>query len=105
MIIVDNFLRVVLICSLLVSGGWALWKFFTDREKEAKCPACGKLWAAEKLGEEFMGIFRKNQLRLIRGKGAPRASDYKMVEYEKHKIHYKCKYCSHEWDFAKSRKL
>jgi Zn-finger nucleic acid-binding protein len=105
MAILDNILLAVFIISLLGSGCLSLWRLFKDSENEAKCPNCRGLWAAEKLGEKIMGIFRKDQLRLIRGKGFPRASDYKMVEYEKYEIHYRCKYCSHEWTFLKSRKL
>lgn len=81
-----------------------LWRLFTDFENEVKCPGCGKSWAAEKSGEELIGMFRKAQ-----PKGRPSLfpfgdSDVKMVRYEKYRIHYKCKFCGHEWEFLKSRK-
>jgi predicted RNA-binding Zn-ribbon protein involved in translation (DUF1610 family) len=104
-VIVDNFLPVVLIVSLLISGGVSLWKLFKDRENEAMCPRCGKHWVAKRLGENMLGIFRKNQPRLFQSKGAARESDHKMVEYARYKVHYKCEDCGYEWDFLKSRKL
>ena len=99
-----NALFAIFITLLFISGCLLFWGLFQIIENATKCPSCGKLWAAEKSGENLMGIFRKNELRLILRAGFPRDSNYHMAWYEKYKVEYKCKYCSHEWTSFKLRK-
>jgi DNA-directed RNA polymerase subunit RPC12/RpoP len=85
----------------IVKACVALWNLFQDRKNEARCPSCGSLWAAEGVGEQLMGIFSKDESSFFDLDGNSRIR----VRYEKYKIHYRCKYCSHKWEFFKSRKL
>jgi hypothetical protein len=95
-----------LLTLLFISGGIPIWKYFKDSKNESKCPNCDRFWAAENLGEELIGVFRKSRPRILQGPTYIRVSnsDYKMVLYEKFKIQYRCKYCHHEWMFLKARK-
>jgi hypothetical protein len=81
------------ISSIIIS-----WKSSKSAEKESQCPKCGKVWAAEKLSEKLMGIFRKALGRI-------RRTGVSFITCGKYKIHYKCKYCSYEWLFIKIRKV
>jgi hypothetical protein len=84
---------------MLVRAMWSLWNLFKERKDQARCPGCGEFWAAEEMGEERMGIFKKPEPRLV-----TRYSG-EMVPYEKYKVHCKCKYCNRTWEFSRSRKL
>jgi hypothetical protein len=96
--IVDYLIYAVVIISFLF---W-LWGRYEDSANEAKCPNCNKLWAAVNTREELIGVFRKNHLPPIRLRGHENSP--KMAWFEKYKIHYKCKYCGHEWTVLKSKK-
>jgi hypothetical protein len=89
---------------LLVSGLISLWNMYKEWRDQVRCPQCGKYWAAEELGEERMGIFRKHEPSLF-DTGIPGTRSTSMVPYEKYKVHCKCAYCSHRWEFSRSRKL
>jgi predicted RNA-binding Zn-ribbon protein involved in translation (DUF1610 family) len=95
----DYLLPAIFIIVFLIGGCLALWRLFKERENAARCPNCGKLWAAEKLGDELIGIFRKGEEL-----GDPDNPEFRMVLYEKFRIHYKCKYCGYEWTILRSRK-
>ena len=95
----NSILAAIIIIVFLIIGGITVWRVFKDRENEAKCPNCGKPWAAEKSREELIGIFRKGEEH-----GDPDNPEHRMVWYEKFRMHYKCKYCGHEWTFLAARK-
>ncbi len=70
----------------------------TDR---AKCPSCGHSKGGENLGDELIGIFKKSEERYYPGiRSGDRAE--KTAWHEKYKVHYKCKYCGHEWTSYKT---
>ncbi len=80
--------------SWLVSSNESL----TDR---AKCPGCGHPRGGENSGDELIGIFQKSEERYYPGlKSGDHAE--KTAWYEKYKVHYKCKYCDHEWTSYKT---
>jgi len=70
---------------------------FISRLKEKKCPKCGKPQAAENLGEQTLGIFKK-WVHF-------RDNTDKSFTYKKCKIHYRCKYCTYEWLYIKTEEL
>lgn len=105
MTIIEKVLVTIFMISFFAGSWLILWARFKESEKEAKCPKCGELWAAENLDEELIGIFRKSHLRFFRGRGPLQDSDIKMVRYGKYKLHHKCKYCGHQWTSFKSRNL
>ena len=57
-----------------------------------QCPQCKKVLSGEKVSDELVGIFRKMAYT-----HRYRGSRMGMVLHEKHKIHYRCKYCGYEW--------
>lgn len=69
----------ILVLSLISIGGIFFLRLSKSREMETQCPKCGKARAAEKLDERLAGVSR-------------------------YKIHYRCKYCSYEWQFIKTKK-
>jgi hypothetical protein len=107
---IEVFLFVFFVVILLVSSRLVFRNSSQDYGKDdgliniKHCPNCGKPWATEKLSEELIGVFRKNELRPFQKGVFPRTSDYKMAYYEKYKIHNKCKYCNHEIISFESRK-
>ena len=102
MTIFEYFLLTVLIVSLVVISGLAVWRLAKQDGTETKCPSCSQLSAVESLGEELVGIFRKSELPHFRGKGRETAA--RMVWHEKYKTHYRCKFCGHQWAITYSRK-
>lgn len=76
------------------------WKSSKSSEKENQCPRCGKPWAAENLSQKI-SVFRKS-LEPLNKTGNPQGNFFM---YEKYNTHYKCKYCSYEWLYAKTKKL
>lgn len=73
------------------------WKSSQSSEKENQCPQCGKGWAAEKLEERSMGIFKRSV------DGGSRYTYMGLITCQKYQIHYKCNYCSYEWLFTTIR--
>jgi hypothetical protein len=86
-----------LLSSIFITFGVLFWRHFKSQQKEKQCPKCGKLWAAENLGERPMGIFQK-------WRHSQEYNEY-YFKYLKYKIHYKCNYCSYEWLCIKTRRL
>jgi hypothetical protein len=76
------------------------WKSSKSSEKENQCPRCGKPWAAENLSQKI-SVFRKS-LEPLNKTENPQGNFFM---YEKYNTHYKCKYCSYEWLYAKTKKL
>lgn len=89
----------IALIGILILGCLALIKYIVDTRNKTRCPNCSKLWAAQKLRDELLGIFRKGE-----ESGGPDNPELRMVWYEKYRIYYKCKYCGHEWTFLTSRK-
>ncbi len=59
------------------------------------CPSCGKLEGGERTGDELIGIFQKKEnVRTMYGWDG---NSSRLAWYEKYKVHYKCKYCNHQW--------
>jgi len=109
MFIIEKIFCIIFLASFFVAGWLIFWERFKETEKEAKCPICHQLWAAENYDEEFLGMFRKNKLRLssfvVRERGTFYGSNPKTSWYEKYKIYYRCKYCGYEWVSFKSKDL
>jgi hypothetical protein len=84
---------------ILILGSVGLIRYIIDTRNKMRCPNCRNLWAAQKLRDELLGIFKKGE-----ESGDPENPEFRMVTYEKYRIYYKCKYCGHEWTFLTSRK-
>jgi hypothetical protein len=70
-----------------------------------KCHNCGRLWAAQTLNEQLLGVFRKSHPLSDMYRTSMFDSKTKMAMYEKYKVNVRCKYCGHEWSYETARKL
>lgn len=77
----------------------SLYRRIINASNKLRCPDCGRTRAAQKVRDELMGIFRKGEEH-----GDPDNPEFRMAWYEKFRIHYRCKYCGHEWTFLESRR-
>jgi len=87
------FLLAVTVIFLLIITFLAFWKLLKE-DDASQCPQCKVAPAGEKMRDELVGIFRKSVPTLVQIRGG---SNTRMVLHEKYKIHYRCKYCGHEW--------
>lgn len=107
MTILDNLPNVIFAVLVLVVGCLFAWKFHKDKESKARCPNCGKLWAAEKIGERLIGVFRKAGFayRTLSLMGMlSKDVNVNMGLYEKYEVQCQCKFCAHKWTFLISVK-
>jgi hypothetical protein len=87
----------LVIFSLGSIGGLLYLRSSKSSEMEEQCPGCGRRWAAVKLDEKLAGIFTKKYfLKFLH-------IDV-LAAYERHEIHYRCRYCSYEWQLIKAKR-
>jgi hypothetical protein len=87
----------LVIFSLVSIGGMLYLRSSKPSEVEEQCPKCGRLWAAVKLDEKRTDVFTKKYFVKFLHIDISAA-------YERYKIHYRCRYCSYEWQFIKTRR-
>lgn len=99
--IVNYAFFILVLSSISVGGIFFLWRSRKFSEIEARCPKCSKDWAAEKLSEKLAGVFQKKGFLTFFINNKPEDT---FTTYERYKIHYRCKYCSYEWQFIKTKR-
>ena len=86
------YIILLVVIPLLTIGGVLLLTFLPDELKARRCPQCGRGWARENTGANFLGTFWKSEAQEEMTLERP-----PIRRFEKYKIIHRCKYCGHTW--------